>query len=138
MRFIALGLLLVGLVFWAVNRGYLSSDLFAGLWQNKPVENAPPTTFYKWQDEYGNWQFGDRPPAGVAYQESSVESVQTMPAVKPPVPATPTTSSSGEKGISYNPLMPLTNPGKIKQTIEDAQAVEQKLQQRQQQMEQVM
>ena len=31
-----------------------------------------PTSVYRWKDEYGVWQFGDDPPAGVEAQEMEI------------------------------------------------------------------
>ena len=59
-------LLAVVLVF-AAGAGYLYYDrqLAEKLLKGTPLELPPRiTTVYKWQDEHGNWQITDRPPAG--------------------------------------------------------------------------
>ena len=37
-----------------------------------------PGTMYRWKDHNGNWQYGDRPPAGVAAEPVTLKETQRL------------------------------------------------------------
>jgi hypothetical protein len=142
MRFLILIIILGGLIFWAIQNNYLPNDFsldklpFSSDEEEKKAAPATPTQVYKWQDENGNWQFGDKPPEEVDYESTQVEGVQSVPAIKPQQkeeqPAAKNTSSDD---ISFNPLMPITDPGRVKQLIDDAKNIQGTLEQRKEAMD---
>jgi hypothetical protein len=98
-------------------------------------KNTPSvTTVYKWQDENGEWHFSNQPPPeGVARKVITYRSdANVIQAPKDsPQPAKP----SSEPETSASPLLPFTDPGKVKKLIDDAKNIENLLQDRQEQMD---
>jgi hypothetical protein len=100
-------------------------------------EKARVTKVYKWQDKDGEWHFSNHPPAeGVArkviiYRSDTnvIQSPKTSP--KPAKPSQP----SGEPETTASPLMPITDPDKVKKLMDDAKNIENLLQDRQEQMD---
>lgn len=45
-------------------------------WLSEHVDDV----LYRWKDSRGNWQYGDRPPPGVAAEVVEKKSVRTVPA----------------------------------------------------------
>jgi hypothetical protein len=59
------------------------------------LETAVPTEYFRYRDSSGNWQYTDRPPAGVEYEMVEVNtSLNNMDAT--PLPQTPPDTSSGQ------------------------------------------
>lgn len=93
------------------------------------------TTVYKWQDQNGEWQFSNQPPPeGVASKVITYRSdTNVIQSAKPP--AKPASTADAETP-SANPLLPITNPEKVKKLMDDAKNIEKLLQDRQDQMDQ--
>lgn len=102
-----------------------------------PDENE--TTVYKWQDDTGEWHFsGQPPPAGIS---SSVETyrsdVNLTQAPPPPVEAKPDpVENTADIPSGSAALLPITDPERVKQLIEDAKNVQNLVNERQQNIEQ--
>lgn len=47
------------------------------------VDEASLNQWYRWKDSRGNWQYGDRPPAGVVAEPVEKKSVKTVSAGQP-------------------------------------------------------
>ena len=103
--------------------------------QLTPDASPNPTAVYKWQDAQGNWQYGDNPPANTDYQTVELQGVQTitMPTVQS---VSSSTESSDTPDSSITPLTPFTDPGKIKQLVDDAKNVQKLSQERVEALEQ--
>lgn len=98
-------------------------------------KKAGTTTVYKWQDKNGEWHFSNQPPAeGVASKvityRSDTNVIQSTKAPAKPEPA------SEPETPTANPLLPITNPEKVKKLMDDAKNIEKLLQDRQEQMDQ--
>lgn len=110
----------------------------SGLESNNKQDPAPAsaTRVYKWQDADGNWQFSSQPPANGIASSSRVYHTDTnvTQAVNPGASATESTSFTepAETPAMTSPLMPLTDPERVRQLIDDAKNVRQLLDQRQQ------
>ncbi|NOX75241.1 MAG: hypothetical protein GXP17_01180 [Gammaproteobacteria bacterium] len=80
-------------------------------------------TVYKWQDAQGAWQFSNSPPPkGTASSVKIYRTDNTTRFVTPKIPDTapqPTAIPSGNI-----PLLPITNPTRIKQLMDDARNVQ--------------
>jgi len=94
-----------------------------------PIINENETTIYKWQDDSGEWHFSNQPPpAGVA---SSVKIYRSDVNITRTPPPTPEESSPGQPDKKTAdipettvPLLPITDPERVKQLIEDAKNVQ--------------
>lgn len=51
----------------------------SGAWVDEDSLNQ----WYRWKDSHGNWQYGDRPPAGVVAEPVEKKSVKTVSAGQP-------------------------------------------------------
>jgi hypothetical protein len=95
------------------------------------------TTVYKWQDENGEWHFSNQPPPeGVARKVITYRSDANV--IQPPKASPKPAQPSGEPETSASPLLPITNPGKVKKLMDDAKNIENLLQDRQEQMDKRM
>lgn len=54
-------------------------------------EQDNEVTVYRWQDEQGQWHYGEQPPEGVAYEERTLDTdanlIQALPPASPPTTA---------------------------------------------------
>jgi len=90
------------------------------------------TKVYKWQDAAGEWHFSNQPPpagikGSVETYRSDVNVTQAPPVVEViPEPEVEAESKGKAEAIpdSAAPLMPITDPEKVKQLIEDAKNVQ--------------
>ena len=65
------------------------------------VETAAPTQYFRYRDASGNWQYTDRPPAGVEYEAVEVDtSVNNMDATVLPQPASDTSAGEPAPGLA--------------------------------------
>ncbi len=80
-------------------------------------------TVYKWQDAQGDWHFSNNPPPeGTA---SSVKTYRTDNATRFVTPKMPNTASQPTAVPDGNiPLLPITDPTRVKQLIDDARNVQ--------------
>lgn len=92
------------------------------------ISGGKATQVYKWQDASGEWHFSNTPPpAGI---KGSVETyrndVNITQAVQPPVEVAPEPAEKVSTDIpgSASPLLPITDPDRVKQLIEDAKNVQ--------------
>lgn len=100
-------------------------------------------TFYKWQDNSGQWHFGDEVPEGVKAVAVNIDTAaNVLQGVRPPQPA-----DSGAAGVNVVPAQPqvtsplpglpmTVNPADIPQLIEDAKNVQNLVNERVRQAEQ--
>ncbi|VAX04199.1 hypothetical protein MNBD_GAMMA19-481 [hydrothermal vent metagenome] len=95
-----------------------------------PGMDENETTVYKWQDDSGEWHFSNQPPpAGV---DSSVKTyrsdINITQAPPPPPPIENTTEEPDKKTADIpqtaSPLLPITDPERVKQLIDDAKNVQ--------------
>ncbi|MDT8384755.1 MAG: DUF4124 domain-containing protein [Gammaproteobacteria bacterium] len=98
------------------------------------------TRVYKWQDAAGEWHFSNQPPptgikGSVETYRSDVNITQAPP---PPVePAAVVTEKSvSDIPTTASPLLPITDPERVKQLIEDAKNVQGLVNSRQQTIDQ--
>lgn len=102
------------------------------------------TKVYKWQDKDGAWHFSNQPPPkGVASKvvtyrsDSNLTQAPKAPAEPAPTgPAAQPATTTPPPADSNLPLLPITDPERVKQLIDDAKNVQQLLDNRQQQIEQ--
>ena len=84
------------------------------------------TAVYKWQDAAGEWHFSNQPPPpGISHKvtiyRSDTNITQAPPAPEPkPAPA----ANTGAIPQTAAPLLPITDPERVKQLIEDAKNVQ--------------
>lgn len=95
------------------------------------------TAVYKWQDKKGEWHFSNQPPpAGVASSvktyRSDVNITQAPPLIESK-PAPPDKTAPLPETTS--PLLPITDPERVKQLIEDARNVQGLVNNRQQKLD---
>lgn len=131
---------IAGAVFYYSNTSDESSPLLRGLAEVRSLtrEAAPEppaeTTVYKWKDKNGEWHFSNQPPPeGVAAEITIYRSdVNVMPS--------PKADTSPEEKAANNPgdipLLPITDPARVKQLIDDAKNVQNLADERQQQIDQ--
>ena len=95
-----------------------------------PGMDENETTVYKWRDNSGEWHFSNQPPpAGVASSvktyRSDINITQTPP---PPPPVENATEEPDKKTADIpqtaSPLLPITDPKRVKQLIDDAKNVQ--------------
>lgn len=89
------------------------------------VKTTEPQKIYKWQDEYGQWHYGNQPPENITNAESLTinQNQNIMDAVKEPESAavqTETVTTEPKKVTTPNPY----SPEQVKKAIEDAQNVQ--------------
>jgi len=135
---------IAGAVFYNYNRSDDdTSPLLRGLAKvrslAKEAAPEPPveTAVYKWQDKNGEWHFSNQPPPeGVAADVTVYRSdVNVTPAPKADTPQENTTANPATNPTNL-PLLPLTDPTRIKQLIDDAKNVQNLADDRQQQIDQ--
>lgn len=103
--------------------------------QNEEKNDPNSIKVYKWQDASGTWQFSNEPPPeGVA---RSVKVYRTdaniTQSIKPePPPAENPAQTTTDIPTTAVPLMPLTDPERVKKLMEDAKNVQNLLDQHQQ------
>lgn len=92
--------------------------------------------FYKWQDEQGRWHMGDEPPEGVKLHPIEVDTAANiLQPVVAPNRKTPEAVKSPESSVTLP--SPLTiRPEQVKTLLQDAQNVQQLMNERTQQIEQ--
>lgn len=84
------------------------------------------TKVYKWQDQAGEWHFSNEPPpAGIS---SSVKIYRSDVNITPAPSAVVTTPEEPPQAAAIpdtaSPLLPITDPERVKQLIEDAKNVQ--------------
>ena len=87
-------------------------------------------TYYKWQDANGSWHFGEKPPAGVQVISVNIDTAaNVLTPVKLPKKeeVEPQVAKQEPKIAPENAFM---NPAAAKQAMEDAQQIQQMLNQR--------
>ena len=100
-------------------------------------------TVYKWRDSEGNWQFSDTPPDGATAEQVLVDTNVNRDLV-PELRESPitTTTDSGGKAIfikdSSLPTPTTLAPDKLTKLIEDANNVQQLMDNRQQQLDEAL
>lgn len=90
------------------------------------------TKVYKWQDTFGEWHFSNQPPppgikGSVETYRSDVNITRAPPVVEViPEPEAETQAKGKANDIpdTASPLMPITDPERVKQLIEDAKNVQ--------------
>lgn len=85
------------------------------------------TKVYKWQDATGEWHFSSQPPptgikGSVETYRSDINITQTPAPVE--VVAEPTEKVSTDIPTTASPLLPITDPERVKKLIEDAKNVQ--------------
>lgn len=92
--------------------------------------------FYKWQDDQGRWHMGDEPPEGVVLHAINVDTAANiLQPVVVPNRKTPEAAKSPESSVTLP--SPLTiRPEQVKTLLQDAQNVQQLMNERTQQIEQ--
>ena len=104
---------------------------------NATDKNA--TQVYKWQDAAGAWHFSNTPPpAGI---KGSVETyrndINITQAVQPPVVIAPEPEKKAtDIPTTASPLLPITDPDRVKQLIDDAKNVQNLVNDRQKNIDQ--
>ena len=98
--------------------------------------NSTRQMYYKWQDENGSWHFGDNPPEGVTLHPVSVDTaanvIQSVKINRPEEQQRSTNTAPTTPGLP----VPLTvDPTQVEQMIEDAENVQQLLDDRQKQLD---
>ncbi|MBL1275472.1 MAG: DUF4124 domain-containing protein [Ectothiorhodospiraceae bacterium] len=90
------------------------------------------TKVYKWQDKSGEWHFSNNPPpaginSSVETYRSDVNITQAPPEPVPLEEEVQPESSDSTANIpdGPSPLLPITDPGRVEQLIEDAKNVQQ-------------
>lgn len=101
---------------------------FRGASAPKQSGNEKETTVYKWQDAEGAWQFSNQPPpAGVASSVTTYRS-DTNITQPPPAPVEKKPEPAAEQATAIPttpaPLLPITDPERVKQLIDDAKNVQ--------------
>jgi len=102
-------------------------DASEPLQQIKPDKNA--TKVYKWKDQSGEWHFSNTPPpaglnSSVKTYRSDVNITQAPPPALVEEKSETTTKSITAIPDSPSPLLPITDPGRVEQLIEDAKNVQ--------------
>jgi len=102
-----------------------------------PSLDEDEITIYKWQDDSGEWHFSNHPPAAgitssVNVYRSDVNITQAPPST--PVDSKPEQPDEKASDIPKTaaPLLPITDPERVKQLIEDAKNVQDLVNNRQQ------
>lgn len=91
--------------------------------ESEEDQNQPVSAF-KWQDEQGNWHFGDQPPESLTSEAIVIQPIQTIDAVEPQL------SETAAKAETVLPSGPTEYIDRSRQLMEDAKQVEDMLQQR--------
>lgn len=102
-----------------------------------PETDKNETKVYKWQDAAGEWHFSNQPPpSGVSSSVETYRSDVNITQAPPPVeeaPAQP--DASADIPQTAAPLLPITDPERVQQLIEDAKNVQKLVDQRHQQID---
>jgi hypothetical protein len=98
------------------------------------TEKPHETTVYKWQDKNGGWHFSNAVPAddinsSVQTYRSDINITQPTqlpkPAAAQPKTATPNTKAAASPPQkNRSPLLPITDPKRVQQLIDDAKNVQ--------------
>lgn len=117
--------------------------------RNSPASNPltagkeKETRVYKWQDARGEWHFSNQPPpAGTASSVKIYRSDVNITQAPPPLaegksePARSAPKQAPAIPKTAAPLLPITNPERVKQLIEDAKNVQGLVNKRQQAIDQ--
>jgi len=99
-----------------------------------PDSKLHTTTVYKWRDADGNWQFSNEPPPPGIYSDITIYRSDTnvTPALKTPAPTPDNSDAAGTQGPEPGAgFIPINDPDKIKQILEDARKVQQQAEQHQ-------
>ncbi len=96
-----------------------------------PGMDENETTVYKWQDDSGEWHFSNQPPpVGVASSVKTYRSdINITQAPSPPLPPVENATKEPDKKTAdipqtASPLLPITDPERVKQLIDDAKNVQ--------------
>jgi hypothetical protein len=97
------------------------------------------TKVYKWQDELGEWHFSNQPPpsgvsSSVETYRNDVNVTQAPPPIEEEKPEAEETGTDIPQTAA--PLLPITDPERVQQLIEDAKNVQNLVDQRQEQIDQ--
>ncbi|HKI75052.1 MAG TPA: hypothetical protein VJ998_10425 [Pseudomonadales bacterium] len=96
-------------------------------------------TIYKWQDKDGTWHFSTEPVEGQAVETMTVEgAVNVMPIAKTSTRATQPAKAEAPAEASAPGGLTTISPEKIKQTIEAAAHLQETVDQRKAQIDQVV
>lgn len=119
----------------SVLEGAASDPLASGDYTD---QNA--TRVYKWQDAAGEWHFSNQPPptgikGSVETYRSDVNITQAPPRVIE-APAEVVEKDATDIPTTASPLLPITDPEKVKQLIDDAKNVQNLVNSRQQSIDQ--
>lgn len=94
----------------------------------QPGQDKNETIVYKWQDTTGAWHFSNQPPpTGVASSVKTYRSDVNITRTPPPLSAKPESTTASKPAAipeTAAPLLPITDPARVKQLIEDAQNVQ--------------
>lgn len=93
------------------------------------------TQVYKWQDANGEWHFSNEPPpAGIKGSVESYRNDVNISQAPPVVEVAPEPTEQPDSDIpdSNIPLLPITDPERVKQLIDDAKNVQELVNNRQQ------
>jgi len=106
-----------------------------------PGTDNSETSVYKWRDSSGEWHFSNQPPpAGVASSvkiyRSDINITQTPPTPVKNEPEQPPEKKTTNIPETAAPLLPITNPERVKQLIKDAKNVQGLVDNRQQDLDQ--
>jgi hypothetical protein len=100
-----------------------------------------PLTSYKWQGADGNWHFGDTPPKNIAYETVTVDPntnlIQATIPSSVPAAAPSGTVKNPQPQPAYSPAMAY-DPEKVGEIMDSARNVENLLQQRKEQQDQLL
>lgn len=97
------------------------------------------TLVHKWQDSAGEWHFSNQPPpAGIKGSIETYRNDVNITQAPPVVEVAPEPVEQASDGIptTASPLLPITDPDKVKQLIEDAKNVQKLVNDRQKNIEQ--
>ncbi len=92
---------------------------------SKADQAGQPVTVYKWQDAEGDWQFGNEPPQGIAYESLELDpdtnllaAVEAAPSARPVTTEgkPPVQTGTDERVYGYT-------PGKIEAMMEKTRQV---------------
>lgn len=137
-----------GAIVYSVNRSEDdNSPLLRGLAEMRSLtkqatpETSTETTVYKWRDQKGEWHFSNQPPPeGVASSVTTYRSdinVVSAPKTETPPPQKNAVALPGAPSGPL-PLIPIADPERVNQLIDDAKNVQNLMDGRQQQIDQTL
>lgn len=95
-------------------------------------------TYYKWQDDNGQWHFGDEPPEGVTLHSVSVDTAANI--LQPVASAKKPKASEEKKDPVPEKTLPLpmtVDPETVKDMMEKAENVQNLMNERNEQLQQI-